>query len=74
MGFLHEGHISLIRRSKKKADITVVSIFVNPTQFAPNEDFEKYPRDIKRDKRLLKREQVDILFCPDSSEIYQPEI
>ena len=73
MGFLHEGHISLIRRSKKKADITVVSIFVNPTQFAPNEDFEKYPRDIKRDKRLLKREQVDILFCPDSSEIYQPE-
>lgn len=73
MGFLHEGHISLIRRSKKKADITVVSIFVNPTQFAPNEDFEKYPRDIRRDKKLLNREQVDILFCPDSSEIYQPE-
>jgi pantoate--beta-alanine ligase len=73
MGFLHEGHISLIRKSKMKADISVVSIFVNPTQFAPNEDFEKYPRDINRDRKLLKQEQVDILFYPDSSEIYQPE-
>lgn len=71
MGFLHEGHISLIKKSKNRANITVVSIFVNPTQFAPNEDFEKYPRDIKRDKKLLRQEQVDILFCPDSSEIYQ---
>jgi pantoate--beta-alanine ligase len=73
MGFLHEGHISLIKKSKKKADITVVSIFVNPTQFAPNEDFEKYPRDIKRDIKLLRREQVDILFCPDPPEIYPPD-
>jgi pantoate--beta-alanine ligase len=70
MGYLHEGHISLIRKSKRKADITVVSIFVNPAQFAPNEDFENYPRDIRRDIKLLKREQVDILFCPDSSDIY----
>jgi pantoate--beta-alanine ligase len=73
MGYLHEGHISLIRKSKRKADITVVSIFVNPTQFAPNEDFENYPRDIKRDIKLLKREQVDILFCPNSSDIYPPD-
>jgi pantoate--beta-alanine ligase len=73
MGYLHEGHISLIRKSKGKADITVVSIFVNPAQFAPNEDFENYPRDIKRDIKLLKREQVDILFRPDSSDIYAPD-
>jgi pantoate--beta-alanine ligase len=72
MGYLHEGHISLIRKSKRKSDVTVVSIFVNPAQFAPNEDFERYPRDIKRDKKLLKLEQVDILFCPEESEIYQP--
>ena len=70
MGYLHDGHISLIRRSKKKNDVTVVSIFVNPTQFAPNEDYNKYPRDIEADKSLLRREQVDILFCPAVSEIY----
>ncbi len=70
MGYLHDGHISLIRKSKKKADVTVVSVFVNPTQFAPNEDFEQYPRDMKRDKALLKREHVDILFYPNTSEIY----
>ena len=70
MGYLHNGHISLIKRSKKKTDVTVVSIFVNPTQFAPNEDYNKYPRDIKRDKNLLRREQVDILFCPNVTEIY----
>lgn len=71
MGYLHEGHISLIRKSKMKADITIVSIFVNPTQFAPNEDLEKYPRDLKRDKNLLIKEKVDILFYPGVSEIYQ---
>lgn len=71
MGYLHEGHISLIRRSQKKADITIVSVFVNPVQFAPNEDFEKYPRDLKRDKNLLRKESVDILFCPAVSEIYK---
>ena len=71
MGYLHDGHISLVRRSKKRADVTVVSIFVNPTQFAPNEDYNKYPRDIKRDKKMLRREQVDILFCPDVFEIYR---
>jgi pantoate--beta-alanine ligase len=70
MGYLHDGHISLVRRSKKRADVTVVSIFVNPTQFAPNEDYNKYPRDIKKDRKMLRREQVDILFHPDVSEIY----
>ena len=72
MGFLHDGHISLVKKSKQKADITIVSIFVNPTQFAPNEDFEKYPRDAKRDKKLLSSNGVDYLFMPDVSEIYEP--
>ncbi|HUX93272.1 MAG TPA: pantoate--beta-alanine ligase, partial [Ignavibacteriaceae bacterium] len=72
MGFLHDGHISLVKKSKLKADITIVSIFVNPTQFAPTEDFEKYPRDAKRDKKLLSSNGVDYLFMPDVSEIYKP--
>lgn len=70
MGFLHEGHLSLIRKSRSKADITVVSIFVNPTQFAPTEDLAKYPRDIKKDKSLLLEEGVDILFLPEAKDIY----
>lgn len=73
MGYLHAGHISLIRRSLKKTDVTIVSIFVNPAQFAPTEDFEKYPRDLKRDKSILRKESVDILFYPDAGEIYQNE-
>ncbi len=70
MGYLHDGHLSLIRQSKKETDITVVSIFVNPAQFAPSEDLDKYPRDLKRDCSLLEQEGVDILFFPDSKEIY----
>lgn len=70
MGFLHEGHLSLVKKSKAKADITIVSIFVNPTQFAPNEDLLKYPRDIKRDKQLLKNAGVDYVFIPSADEIY----
>ncbi len=70
MGYLHEGHLSLIKKSKTKCDITVVSIFVNPTQFAPNEDLSQYPRDIKRDKKMLTAAGVDYLFYPDASEIY----
>ncbi|MFA3781725.1 pantoate--beta-alanine ligase [Melioribacteraceae bacterium 4301-Me] len=70
MGYLHEGHISLIRASKRKSDATVVSIFVNPIQFAPNEDFNKYPRDFNRDKKMLQSEGVDAIFYPSSSEIY----
>ncbi len=70
MGFLHEGHLSLIRQSKKKCDITVVSIFVNPTQFGPSEDFNSYPRNFEGDNELLKTEGVDYLFLPSTEEIY----
>ena len=70
MGFLHDGHLSLIKEAKKHADIVVVSIFINPTQFAPNEDLDKYPRDLERDIQLLEKMEVDFLFHPQSSEIY----
>ena len=70
MGYLHKGHLSLVRESKKKCDVTIVSIFVNPTQFAPSEDFENYPRDLEKDKRLLEDAKVDYLFLPDVNEIY----
>ena len=71
MGALHKGHLSLIERSLKKTDITVVSIFVNPTQFGPNEDFKKYPRPIEKDKKLLKQLNIDILFLPSAINIYK---
>lgn len=70
MGFLHEGHLSLIRRAKTDNDIVVVSDFVNPTQFAPNEDFDSYPRDIERDEQLAKSAGADIIFYPSVSEMY----
>jgi len=70
MGYLHEGHLSLIKKSKEKTDITVVSIFVNPAQFAPNEDLLKYPRDIENDKKLLKKAGADFVFIPSEAEIY----
>jgi pantoate--beta-alanine ligase len=70
MGFLHDGHLSLIRTAKKKCDIVVVSIFVNPTQFGPSEDFARYPRDLKQDSRLAQEAGCDILFVPDTAEIY----
>lgn len=70
MGYLHEGHLSLVRQSKEKCDITFVSIFVNPSQFAPAEDLSKYPRDIERDSFLLQNEVVDYLFFPTADEIY----
>jgi pantoate--beta-alanine ligase len=72
MGYLHQGHLSLVRTSKASTDATVVSIFVNPTQFGPAEDLAKYPRDLRRDAQLLRREGVDILFCPKEAEMYPP--
>lgn len=72
MGALHEGHLTLVRRSKAINDITIISIFVNPKQFGPQEDFKKYPRPIEKDQALLIKEKVDYLFYPSSSAIYPP--
>ena len=70
MGNLHEGHLSLVRLASEQAERVVVSIFVNPTQFGTDEDLEKYPRTLERDKRRLKREKVDLLFIPDIETMY----
>jgi pantoate--beta-alanine ligase len=70
MGYLHEGHISLVKAAKMKCDYVVVSIFVNPTQFGPKEDLKKYPRDLERDLKILSKYKVDAVFYPDASEIY----
>jgi pantoate--beta-alanine ligase len=70
MGFLHDGHISLIKRARLVSDVVVVSIFVNPAQFGPKEDFSAYPRDIKRDTLLCAEADVDMLFMPSVSEMY----
>ena len=70
MGYLHEGHLALVRKAKEVADVVVVSIFVNPTQFGPKEDFGRYPRDFERDRALLERESTDIIFSPEVSEMY----
>jgi pantoate--beta-alanine ligase len=70
MGYLHEGHLSLIRRARSANGSVVVSIFVNPTQFGPHEDFQRYPRDLQRDLGLLDTEQVDAVFTPEVDEMY----
>ena len=70
MGALHEGHLSLVRRARAECDTVVASIFVNPLQFAPGEDFGKYPRTFEEDCRLLELERVDVLFAPDAAEMY----
>lgn len=70
MGYLHEGHASLIERSAAQNDITIVSIFVNPTQFAPNEDFEKYPRDLERDTETAEKAGADAIFHPEPDDMY----
>ena len=73
MGGLHEGHLSLVRKVKELADIVVVSIFVNPTQFGPEEDFERYPRDLAGDVDLCIAEQVDYVFAPTGDQMYPPQ-
>ncbi len=70
MGALHEGHLSLVREARRMCDVVVVSVFVNPTQFAPGEDFEHYPRDLTRDTALLTDYNVDYIFAPAPEEIY----
>jgi len=72
MGCLHEGHLSLVRACRANADVTVVSVFVNPTQFGPKEDLRSYPRDLRRDGEMLEREGVDIVFTPPEDEMYPP--
>ena len=70
MGFLHEGHSSLIKKARKDTDFVVVSIFVNPIQFGPKEDLKKYPRDLNKDLDLCKKNGVDIVFAPEAKSIY----
>jgi len=70
MGALHEGHLSLVRRARSECDTVIASIFVNPLQFAPGEDFAKYPRTFEADYRSLEAERVDVLFAPDAAEMY----
>jgi len=70
MGYFHEGHLSLMEVARKNCEIVVVSLFVNPTQFGPNEDLAKYPRDFERDEQMAKERGVDIIFYPDSREMY----
>lgn len=70
MGYLHDGHLSLVARARKEADVVVTTLFVNPTQFGPGEDFERYPRDPENDERLASRAGTDILFMPATEEMY----
>lgn len=73
MGYLHEGHVSLIRTARQQADIVVLSIFVNPTQFGPGEDLDTYPRDMERDEKIARREGVDYIFYPEARTMYTSE-
>jgi pantoate--beta-alanine ligase len=72
MGYLHEGHLSLVRLARKDNSLVVVSIFVNPTQFSPSEDLASYPRDTERDLRLLEKEGTNLVFAPGAKEMYPP--
>ncbi|WP_136806372.1 pantoate--beta-alanine ligase [Desulfosediminicola flagellatus] len=70
MGFFHEGHLSLMRLARSRCDKVITTLFVNPMQFGPNEDLDAYPRDFERDESLAKSENVDVMFCPETKEIY----
>ena len=73
MGFLHEGHASLIRLARARAEVVIVTLFVNPTQFGPAEDLSRYPRDFERDRALCEAEGADILFAPAPADVYPPD-
>ena len=73
MGYLHPGHISLIERARKENDMVVVSIFVNPIQFGPNEDLDKYPRDMAHDREVCEKAGAELIFAPEPSEMYPSE-
>ncbi|MCL6633746.1 MAG: pantoate--beta-alanine ligase, partial [Alicyclobacillus herbarius] len=70
MGYLHEGHAALLKKAREENDIVVLSVFVNPLQFGPNEDFDRYPRDMERDEKIAKASGVDLLFYPSVTEMY----
>ncbi|MDH3453908.1 MAG: pantoate--beta-alanine ligase, partial [Desulfuromonadales bacterium] len=72
MGFLHDGHLSLLHAGRERGDLLVLSIFVNPTQFGQGEDLERYPRDFQRDESMARACGVDLLFYPDAGAIYPP--
>lgn len=74
MGYLHDGHISLVKKAKKENGIVVVSIYVNPLQFGVNEDYNRYPRDIEKDKKILKENGCDLLFYPSDNEMYNKQL
>jgi pantoate--beta-alanine ligase len=73
MGFFHEGHLSLMREGRRRGDLLIVSLFVNPTQFGPHEDFKNYPRDFERDSKMAREVGTDILFAPEAGEMYPPD-
>src|ERR1041385_839254 len=72
MGALHQGHLSLVRTARAQAAVVIASVFVNPTQFGPNEDFSRYPRDPEKDSAMLAAEKADYLFLPSVEEMYPP--
>ncbi len=73
MGYFHKGHLSLMQEARTRGDLVIVSLFVNPTQFGPKEDFKNYPRDFERDRKMAEGVGVDILFAPEASEMYPPD-